>query len=394
MSTERLEKVIAKYNALQTLANKHEVLRDAYLNGCNANQEDRLRKEYEQQVDANRDLQIGIVGRVKAGKSSLLNALLFGGESILPKAATPMTAALTILSYSETLKVTVRFFEEGDFAMLKEKSAAYESKLRELEEANFEKARKESEEKAGRLGRAIFDETKAKERAARDARRKLREDIGLSGAFEQYQQIMASSISQKEVAGQVRELFPRSVDDIKDMLADYVGSEGKYMPFTQSVEIAFPNEKLKGIRIVDTPGFNDPVPSRQERAYQLLKVSDVVLILSTTGQFLSKVDKSVLEKITKKDGLRELFFVASQVDNQLFGIEYAGKSLDDVRGDITDKILSQSRSVLMSCNESGIFDQLLNDDGGRVILTSADCESMYLTFDNRDSARDAKSPDG
>ena len=375
MSIERLEKIIEKYNALQALAKKYEILHDAYLNGSGVNQEDRLRKEYEQQIDANRDLQIGIVGRVKAGKSSLLNALLFGGESILPKAATPMTAALTVLSYSEKLKVTVRFFEDGDFAMLKEKSAAYENKLSKLEEEFVEKARK----------KPMFDEAKAKERAARDAKRDLREDIGLSGAFDQYQQIKASPISQKDVAGRVKELFPKSVDDIKDMLADYVGSDGKYMPFTQSVEIAFPNEKLKGIRIVDTPGFNDPVPSRQERAYQLLKVSDVVLILSTAGQFFNKVDKSVLEKITKKDGLRELFIVASQVDTQLLGDEYAGKPLEDVRRDIASRLSQQARSVLSTCNGSGAFDQLINDDGGRVILTSGDCQSMFLTFANKRS---------
>ena len=375
MSTERLEKIIEKYNALQALAKKHEVLHDAYLNGCGTNQEDRLRKEYEQQIDANRDLQIGIVGRVKAGKSSLLNALLFGGESILPKAATPMTAALTILSYSEKLKVTVRFFEDGDFAMLKEKSSAYESKFRKLEEEFMENARK----------KPTFDEAKAKERAAREAKRILREDIGLSGAFDQYQQVQASSISQKEVAGQVKELFPESVDNIKDMLADYVGSEGKYMPFTQSVEIAYPNEKLKGIRIVDTPGFNDPVPSRQERAYQLLKVSDVVLILSSAGRFLDANDKDVLDKITKKDGLRELFIIASQVDTQLLGDEYADKLLDDVRSDIARRLSQQARSVLTTCNESGAFDQLVNDDGGRVILTSGDCQSMFLTFANKNS---------
>ena len=45
----------------------------------------------------NRDLTIAIVGRVKSGKSSFLNALVFNGESILPQAATPMTAALTFI---------------------------------------------------------------------------------------------------------------------------------------------------------------------------------------------------------------------------------------------------------------------------------------------------------
>ena len=387
MSTERLEKIIEKRNTLESLAIKHkEILHDAFLNKCgDLKDEQYLRREYEQQIDANRDLQIGIVGRVKAGKSSLLNALLFGGSTILPKAATPMTAALTILSYSDQLKVTVRFFEPGDFTKLKEKSDAYENKLRKLENELFEKARKEAEIKAGGFTKAIFDEAKARDRAARDAKRTLREDIGLSGAFDQYQKIKASPISQNEVAGQIKELYPNSVEDISTMLADYVGSEGKYMPFTQSVEIAYPNEKLKGIRIVDTPGFNDPVPSREERAYQLLKISDVVLILSQAGRFLDANDKAVLDKITVKDGLRELFVVASQVDTQLLGDEYFGMSLEDVYSDIASRLSQQARSVLTTCNESGAFDQLIHDDGSRVILVSGDCESMYLTFANKNS---------
>ena len=45
--------------------------------------------------DTERLMKIGIVGRVKAGKSSLLNAIAFNGKNVLPKAATPMTAALT-----------------------------------------------------------------------------------------------------------------------------------------------------------------------------------------------------------------------------------------------------------------------------------------------------------
>lgn len=48
-----------------------------------------------------RNLRVGIIGRVKAGKSSLLNALMFAGNDVLPKAATPMTASLTILRYTD-----------------------------------------------------------------------------------------------------------------------------------------------------------------------------------------------------------------------------------------------------------------------------------------------------
>ena len=41
------------------------------------------------------NLRIGIMGRVKAGKSTFLNALLFDGQPVLPQAATPKTANLT-----------------------------------------------------------------------------------------------------------------------------------------------------------------------------------------------------------------------------------------------------------------------------------------------------------
>ena len=49
----------------------------------------------------NRKLNIGVVGQVKAGKSSFLNTLLFEGQEILPKASTPKTATLTKMEYSE-----------------------------------------------------------------------------------------------------------------------------------------------------------------------------------------------------------------------------------------------------------------------------------------------------
>jgi len=385
MLNERLEKIIAKRNALEVLAKKYpDVLGDEFAANCGEDlkQESKIRDNYREKVDANRELQIGIVGRVKAGKSSLLNALLFEGKSILPKAATPMTAALTVLSYSEKLEVKIRFFEEVDFAALRDKSAVYEKKLKELIESKIE----EEKLKAEKNPLKKFDEAQSRERAERTAKRTLNDDIGLSGAYDQYQKIKSSSIAEKDVVGKVVTLQPKSLEEISSTLADYVGSEGKYMPFTQSVEIAYPNEKLKGMRVVDTPGFNDPVPSREERAYQLLKASDVVLILSPAGRYLDETDKDVLEKITTKDGLRELFVVASQIDTQLYGDEYSDLQgqVFEIRDKIVQSLSEQTTSVLQSINESGVFDQLIHDDTNRIIPTSGDCHSMYLTFNRKD----------
>lgn len=61
---------------------------------------------------SNKNLSIGIIGQVKAGKSSLLNTLLFNGESILPTAATPKTANLTRICYGEEPMLVVHFYEK------------------------------------------------------------------------------------------------------------------------------------------------------------------------------------------------------------------------------------------------------------------------------------------
>ena len=98
---EKLDEVISKYNDF--LGNEAVKLCREY----GIEPAKKLQADLASIAEKNRLLRIGIVGRVKAGKSSLLNALLFQGQSLLPKAATPMTAALTTLSHGETLAAEV-----------------------------------------------------------------------------------------------------------------------------------------------------------------------------------------------------------------------------------------------------------------------------------------------
>lgn len=58
----------------------------------------------------NRKLNIGVVGQVKAGKSSFLNTLLFDGKEILPKASTPKTATLTKMEYAEENLIEIEYY--------------------------------------------------------------------------------------------------------------------------------------------------------------------------------------------------------------------------------------------------------------------------------------------
>ena len=60
------------------------------------------------------ELTIGFVGKMKMGKSSIINALIFR-DDILPSSPTPMTATLTIIKYGEQKSATVNIITEADF---------------------------------------------------------------------------------------------------------------------------------------------------------------------------------------------------------------------------------------------------------------------------------------
>ena len=66
-------------------------------------------------INEGKILKIGVVGQVKAGKSSFLNSLMFNGEDVLPKASTPMTAGLTILEYGESNFFEVEYYDEKEW---------------------------------------------------------------------------------------------------------------------------------------------------------------------------------------------------------------------------------------------------------------------------------------
>ena len=81
-----------------------------------------------------RKLNIGVIGQVKAGKSSFLNTLLFGGKKVLPSAATPKTATLTKIEYGEENTLTVEYYAPEEWEVL-EKNALVDSKDSEFESA-------------------------------------------------------------------------------------------------------------------------------------------------------------------------------------------------------------------------------------------------------------------
>ena len=80
---EKLEQVIDNYHDF--LGDEAERL----CRGHSISSAKGLQEDLTSIVDENRLLKVGIVGRVKSGKSSLLNALLFGGAKHSPQGGDP-----------------------------------------------------------------------------------------------------------------------------------------------------------------------------------------------------------------------------------------------------------------------------------------------------------------
>lgn len=293
----------------------------------------------------NRLLRIGILGKVKAGKSSFLNALLFNGESILPEAATPMTAALSVLEYAKMPSLSVEFYSDEDLSEIKEWAKQYEKMLKEQEKQEFERLKELELKKV--QNQAQIDEAKL-ERLRTNAQilaaKKLKQEQEKPCAcYEQNVLIEKSALNLSDL--EKHKEFKGSLSEIQAKLKDYVGSSGKFMPFTKSITLRLDNEFLKDVQIIDTPGLNDPVPSRSARTIEFLDKCDGVIVLLQSSQLLSQNDTLLLDRLTNKGSTARLFFVASKADDALMGDEYKG-DLNSSFIKLENVLNSQLESVL------------------------------------------------
>ena len=344
--------IIQLNNQIEEFVNKYDLSHDALA----LKQEHAIQKSEEWQrvldsfAEQGRVLRIGIIGRVKAGKSSMLNALLFNGNDILPKAATPMTAALTIMEYSENVSAEVDFFTQQDIEQIKKKHDVYlielNKKIKEREQENIERIKK----KKGLLDKlaplSANEKQECCEKARSQAERDMKNDPSFA-SYDQYRRIKESGKSLSDLE-QYRTISAGSVEELMNgVLNQFVGSSGAFMPFTKSVTLHIPEKGLQGLQIIDTPGINDPVTSRGKRTEQLLQDCDVVLIVSPSGQFLSSEDTDLMHRVTTKEGTQQAYLIASQVDNQLFGSESQGLSDPiHVLERISDNLTKHARNVL------------------------------------------------
>ena len=240
--------------------------------------------EYSTKLD-NDILTIGVIGQMKAGKSTFLNAFVFE-DDVLPAATTPMTAALTVITYGEKKLLSAEFYTENEWqeqlmtAQMPIQDGMTESQLSKI------KAAKELVEKSA------------------------------------------------AIKNEMHSLLGKTVEDDFERLIEYVGADGKYVSITKSVKIFYPKEYLKGVRIVDTPGFNDPIVSREERTKEFLKEADVVLLMLYAGRPFDSTDREILFKDVAQCGMGKVLIGINKYD-----IPYCnGETETDIKRYVEDEI--------------------------------------------------------
>lgn len=249
-------------------------------------QQDIQRFEQEQQT-----LNIAIMGQVKAGKSSFLNALLFDGKPVLPTAATPKTANLTRISYGATPALEIEYYSKEEWADL-------EKLAQETYESESVKVAKELVEMVDKAG------------------------LDVSVALEQqHQRIDAASL-----------------DELMHILNQYAGNDGQYTALVKMTRLYLPNEELKGFDVIDTPGMNDPVISRTQKTKEEMARCDVVFFLSRASQFLDQSDIDLLTEQLPQGGVERLFLIAGQYDSAILDDGFNQESLADCESNLQRRL--------------------------------------------------------
>ena len=278
----------------------------------------------------NKVLKIGVVGQVKAGKSSFLNSLFFDGENVLPRASTPMTAGLTVLEYGENNEFSVDYYNDREWSTFEGKAREYDNAISDFKANNPKAQALNDEEIAKQLG--LPDDAKSAKELVSNCSPAARAKVNMKADTKAFSDIR----------------------DLQDILADYVGADGRFTSVVKSLTIHLNDERLKDLRIVDTPGVNDPIQSREYRTREFLRECHGVFLLSYSGRFFDSTDVNFLSGRIGSEGIGTVVLIASKFDSVLqdVGTKFPD-ALADAWDDCERQLKKQFRRNLATADYKG-----------------------------------------
>ncbi len=251
---------------------------------------------------------VSFTGQIKAGKSTIINALVFGDE-IVPADDTPHTAKITIIKYGQTPRLEATLYSQDEWQKLKDNREFYEEFLK----SDIEKSIKE-------------------------------------GIF--VQEMIQST--------------PKLIEENSlDNLVEFVTKNGKYTPFVNSVTLYYPNDILKEITVVDTPGTNDPNQLRDRVAKEWIDKTHASIYITYANQAMDEVDIEFIDNFLLRVPKEQKLTVINKIDS-VNGIDGLNEYIDELFQDERLKnreILTTKDSLVTVSGLGALIDKMLESRG-------------------------------
>ncbi|MDD5934036.1 MAG: dynamin family protein, partial [Clostridiales bacterium] len=283
-----------------------------------------------------RKLNIGVIGRMKAGKSTFLNTLLFDGKDVLPCAVTPKTATLTKIEYGSKNALEVDFYTKDEWEIL-------------MQHVNSD-----------------IDSNQAQV---------AKEIMAL---------VEKNEIDPKEYINKEKQIiYYESHEELMKELQQYVSESGKYTPFVKSTVIYIDNEELVDMMIVDTPGFDDPIQSRTAKTKDFMELCDVVFFLSKASSFMNHEDIDLFMNQLPNKGVKKMVFICSRFDDGLRDLIWSCDSITDAIKQLKQKLLTFGVSTINNYKQMHYSNSALINQNFEPVFVSSMVSNM-LKKDKKD----------
>lgn len=283
---------------------------------------------------------VSVIGQVKAGKSTLLNALI-GETDLLPSDVNPWTSVITNVHLNsrrvpEGTRALFRFFDANEWNRLVETGG----RLGEMaNRAGFDA-------EAGEIRRQVEDMRQTTEARLGDEFHKL-----LDGNHA-FPDIRKSVIDRYICYG--------DPDEIRDG-----STEGVYADLTKSADLFIDLDGYpKGLCLRDTPGVNDTFMMREQITLNAISESRVCVIVLSAHQAMSTMDLALLKIICAVDAREVLIFV-NRIDELADPRGESGQIVKSIRRTLERMGLGEEIEILTGSGYwanmalSGRVDQML-----------------------------------
>lgn len=212
-------------------------------------------------------LQIAIVGTIKAGKSTFINALF--EDYIASTEVTPETASLTKFRYSDQNRLIVKFYNTEE----------------------WNKLWKSVEESENRSKNRIFRE--------------------------EYDNLHSNEIERDYVGKKDEIINVSNIKELKEKVKKYTSKQSREHYFVKELIVELNNQRVpKNVTIVDTPGLNDVIEYRSNITRDYIKRANVVIVCVNSTNSLTNEDYLTLIKVFENagDDLYKVIILGTKID--------------------------------------------------------------------------------